>query len=176
MRQGDRRQRFDELYVEHHAALHAFFFARTGDVELAQDLLQELFVRAWRSIASVEALPAERRRFWLYSVARNLVVDAYRRRGAGQAAHERLQRLTLPGHVDAAEHLAVEGEAQAELDAAIRALPRDLREVLVLNVLGQNTSAEIGEIVGRPAGTVRYQLAQARRLLADTLRLEEPVS
>jgi len=57
------------------------------------------------------------------------------------------------------------------LDAAIARLPEALRTVLVLQVLGDRTSAEIGELLGRPAGTVRYQLAQARRRLAEELRL-----
>jgi RNA polymerase sigma-70 factor (ECF subfamily) len=163
---------FDALYDEHRAALHAFFLGRTGDPELALDLLQELFIRAWRGIKMLEALPAERRKYWLYSVARNLVVDAYRSRGAGRTAQERLQRLTRPDVADSADRGALENERLAELDAAIRRLPDDLRVVLVLQVVGERTSAEIGEIVGRPPGTVRYQLARARRQLAASLHLE----
>ena len=48
-------------------------------------------------------------------------------------------------------------------------LPDDLRVVLVLSVLGERTSAEIGAILGRPPGTVRYQLSQARKRLAEQL-------
>ena len=171
----DRRRAFDDLFEEHHSAVHAFLLGRTSDRELALDLLQEVFFRAWRSIGTLEALPAERRHFWLYSVARNLVVDTYRRRGTAQGAYERLQRLHVPEHEPGAERGAIEHEQVAELDAAIRQLPEDLREVLVLSVLGERTSAEVGEILGRPAGTVRYQLASARRLLAEALRLEETV-
>src|SRR2546423_9866035 len=98
MQSRDRRQHFDDLYAQHHTALHALFFAKTGDSELALDLLQELFLRVWRSVETIEALPAERRHFWLYSVARNLVVDTYRRRGTAQTAEERLQRLTQVSH------------------------------------------------------------------------------
>jgi RNA polymerase sigma-70 factor (ECF subfamily) len=165
------QRRFDELYAEHHATLHAYFLGRTGDQELALDLLQELFLRAWRSIQSLEALPPERHVYWLYSVARNLVVDAYRRRAAADAAQQRLRHAPVE-FASAPEADAVRNEQTAELDAAIRRLPDDLREVLVLQVVGERTSTQIGEIVGRPAGTVRYQLAQARRLLATELRLE----
>src|SRR5436189_6313247 len=87
---------FDDLYEEHRVALHAFFLGRTGDPELALDLLQEVFLRAWRSLQTLDALPPERRHHWLYAVARNLVGDVYRARGSGQAAYERLQRLSLP--------------------------------------------------------------------------------
>jgi RNA polymerase sigma factor (sigma-70 family) len=169
MRSTDATRLFDSLYAEHRRTLHAFLLGRTGDPELALDLLQELFLRVWRSIQVLEALPAARRHHWLFAVARNLVVDTYRSRGAGQAAVERLQRLTPISFADAPEAHVLEHEQLAQLDAAIRTLPDDLRVVLVLQVLGERTSAEIGEILGRPAGTVRYQLAQARRHLATEL-------
>jgi RNA polymerase sigma-70 factor (ECF subfamily) len=169
MHGGDPGRVFDELYAAHQRPLYAFFLGRTADRELALDLVQETFLRAWRSVQMLEALPAERRHFWLYSVARNLVVDTYRHRGAGQAAQERLQRLSEAAVEPPPEADLVARDQLAELDAAIGRLPDDLRVVLVLQVLGERTSAEIGEIVGRPAGTVRYQLAQARRRLASEL-------
>ena len=174
MRPTDAQHLFDQLYADHQRALLAFFLGRTSDRELALDL-QELFLRAWRSIQVVEALPAERRHHWLYSVARNLVVDTYRARAAGSAAVERLQRLTPPATVDPPETTALQSEQVDRLDRAIRSLPDELRVVLVLQVLGERTSSQIGEILGRPAGTVRYQLAQARRRLADELA-GDPVS
>jgi RNA polymerase sigma-70 factor, ECF subfamily len=169
MESDDQGRLFDELYATYQRPLHAFFPGRTADRELALDLVQEVFLRAWRSVQMLEALPAERRHYWLYSVARYLVVDTYRHRGAGQAAHERLQRLTVAAVEPPPEADLVTHEQLAELDAAIARLPDDLRVVLVLQVLGERTSAEIGEIVGRPAGTVRYQQAQARKRLASEL-------
>jgi RNA polymerase sigma-70 factor (ECF subfamily) len=165
----ERERRFDELYAEHRGAMHAFFLGRTSDPEAALDLLQELFLRAWRSMASLDALPAERRPFWLYSVARNLVVDHYRAGSARQAAQHKLERFTMPEHADAAESEAIDAEQLRRLDAAIWRLPNDLREVLVLQAVGDCNSTQIGEILGQPPGTVRYHLAQARRLLAREL-------
>ncbi len=167
---------FDDLYEAHRTSLHAYFLGRTADPELALDLLQELFLRVWRSMQTMEALPAEKRHYWLYSIARNLVVDAYRRRGAFSSAETRLASLAAPPPAAAAEHEAVERHAIAELDAAINRLPEDLRVVLLLSVLGERNSSEIGEILGRPPGTVRYQLAQARRQLASEMQLAADVN
>src|SRR5262245_22043045 len=89
----ERERRFDEVYAAHRDALHAFFLGRTGDPETALDLLQELFLRVWRSLSSIDALPPERQPFWMYSVARNLVVDHYRARGVREAAQAKLQRF-----------------------------------------------------------------------------------
>jgi RNA polymerase sigma-70 factor (ECF subfamily) len=69
----------------------------------------------------------------------------------------------------APEEHVLEREQRDQVDAAIQSLPDDLRVVLVLHLLGDRTSAEIGEILGRPPGTVRYQLSQARKRLAVQL-------
>ena len=49
-RTDEREALFDGLYAEHRQSLHAFFLGRTSDPELALDLLQEAFVRAWRNL------------------------------------------------------------------------------------------------------------------------------
>jgi RNA polymerase sigma-70 factor, ECF subfamily len=169
MDQRDRERRFDVLYAEHRTALHAFFLARTSDPELALDLLQELFLRAWRNQASLEEMPPERRPFWLYTVGRNLVVDALRARGARAAAEHKLERLAVVEHAQSAEAEVIDAALLRRLDAAIWRLPDELREALLLQVLGDCTSAQIGHMLGQPAGTVRYHLAQARRRLAADL-------
>src|SRR5207248_2748197 len=71
---------FDALYEAHSRVLYAYLLGQSGDRETAEDLLQETFVRVWRRLETVQALPEERRRFWLFATARNLLRDVYRRR------------------------------------------------------------------------------------------------
>ena len=171
---SDRLQLFDRLYATHATALHDYLLGRTSDAEVARDLLQETCVRLWRGIAEVGDLAPDRQRAWLFTVARNLVVDLYRSRASAEAANAALGQRAIAagaGAVAAAETDAMAREDRDLLDAAIARLPQALRTVLVLQVLGDRTSAEIGELLGRPAGTVRYQIAQARRQLAAELGL-----
>jgi RNA polymerase sigma-70 factor (ECF subfamily) len=171
---SDRLRLFDRLYATHASALHDYLLGRTSDAEVARDLLQETCVRLWRSIAEVRDLGPDRQRAWLFTVARNLVVDLYRSRASAEAATAALGQRALAagaGVVAAAEADALARADLDLLDAAIARLPQELRTVLVLQVLGDRTSAEIGELLGRPAGTVRYQIAQARRRLAAELGL-----
>ena len=178
VRAGDRESRFDVLYAANHQLLHAYLAGRTGDPELALDLLQDAFLRAWRSLASVEDLSAERQRAWLFSVARNLVIDQHRRRVTREATSAALAREASFADATAApaDRQLEERERRQAVDLAIRALPEELRTVLVLQVVGERNSTEIGELLGRPAGTVRYQLAEARRRLAKDLRLIDVAS
>jgi RNA polymerase sigma-70 factor (ECF subfamily) len=162
---------FDALYAAHCQTLHAYLLGRTADPEQALDLLQDVFVRAWRNLATLQDLPLERQRAWLVAVGRNLVVDHYRAQATRRAATDALARALEAPVAAAAEVEVVEREQLARLDAAIWRLPEDLRIVLVLQVVDGRTSTEIGELLSRPPGTVRYQLAQARRRLARALGL-----
>jgi RNA polymerase sigma-70 factor (ECF subfamily) len=173
MSQRERERRFDALYAAHQPTVFAFLLGRTGNRELALDLLQEVFTRVWRSLDTIEALAPEKRPYWLFSVARNLVIDDYRAR----ASRERTQAALDPPPLstDGPEAAAVAGDQLRALNVAIAGLPEDLRTVFVLSALGDRNSTEIGQILGRPAGTVRYQLSEARRRLASQLRVAEPV-
>ena len=169
---------FEQLYAAHHQTLHAYFVGRTADPELALDLLQDTFVRLWRNLQSIGDLSLERQRAWLFSVARNLVVDQYRAQSTRRATGQALANAALAdvSTAPAAEMEVAYSEGLQELDHVIRELPEDLRLVLVLTVLGDRNSSEIGEMLGRPAGTVRYQLAEARRRIANKLRLLDVVN
>lgn len=154
---------FDTLYREHHRVLFAYLLGQVGKRESAEDLLQETFVRVWRHISEAQQIPVERLRYWLLRIARNLVLD-FRRRQSVRAREEAVVLPALPEQDPVEATLNRErGEA---LDRAIQCLPDDLRTVLTLHLVGEMTSAEVGQLLERPAGTVRYQLAQARKRLA----------
>ena len=171
-----REQRFDAIYAELRSSLFAFFLARCGARDRALDLLQETFVRVWRNLDSLQTLPPDRARAWVFTVARNLVVDDFRARTARERA-EAAAAVEPPSQwAPAPEAAAISSDLQRTLDEAIRQLPDDLRLPLVLSVLAQRTSTEIGELLGRPPGTVRYQLSEARRRLAAQLNQAELTS
>jgi RNA polymerase sigma-70 factor, ECF subfamily len=167
---------FTELYERHRREVYAFLLGRVDEPEAARDLLQETFLRAWRHLATIRALAPTRQRAWIFTVARNVVTDGYRSRAAGRAAYDELRHTTsalAPGH----EEPAVVAEMRSELsllDAAIRALPDELRLILTLCTVGEMTSARVGELLDQPAGTIRYKLNQARTRLAEALKEVRP--
>ena len=165
---------FDDLYIEHARGVHAYLLGRTGRDDLADDLLQDTFLRAWRSLDGLSKVPEERRRFWLFRVARNRLYDYYRRR------ETRRRELALDDtNLQRRHNTSVDGrgylDVTLDIDSAIASLPERLRTVLVMHSLGAMTSIEIGQALARPPGTVRYQLAEARRRLAIMLGLASPV-
>jgi RNA polymerase sigma-70 factor, ECF subfamily len=164
----DREAEFRRLYDAHRAAVHAYFTGRTGDPAFAADLMQDAFLRVWQHVEELADLPDDRQRAWIFTVARNLSVDAHRHRltRAGTEQALAVQPAAPPqpasAQVIAAERVAVVGEA-------IRRLPEQQRVALTMAAAGEMTSAEIGAALGVPAGTVRYRLSEARRALAEAL-------
>ncbi|MFL6191564.1 MAG: RNA polymerase sigma factor [Actinomycetes bacterium] len=166
---------FTRIFDQHRHAVHAYFLGRVADPELARDLLQETFLRAWRRLSEIGPLPEGQQRAWLFTVARNLAIDSYRAGAARQAAETALRHDTATRETTVAgPHLQVEhGERLAQLEAAIRRLPEDQRVILSMTTAGELTSQQIGQALGVPAGTVRYRLSQARKQLAAALDLED---
>jgi RNA polymerase sigma-70 factor (ECF subfamily) len=161
---------FDEVYAAHRLALHAYFLGRTGDAEVAADLLQEVFLRAWRNLDAMLEVPAGQLRYWLFAIGRNLLTDHYRRSAIRAQGEEAWGDEGPPASMTPSPEAQVEQMEQLRrLDEAIRQLPSKMRTVLVMQVVGEMNSAEIGAALDMPAGTVRYYLSQARKRLVGRL-------
>lgn len=171
MATDDAEAAFAAIFDEHRPAVYAYLLGRLGDRELARDLLQETFLRVWRQLAEIRALPAGRRRAWIFTVAKNLTTDTYRATGTRQTVQQALERAAptaAPGH-DQPEARAETSERVGEVAAAVRTLPEELRVVLTMHAVGELTSAQIGVALDQPPGTVRYKLALARKQLTTIL-------
>jgi RNA polymerase sigma-70 factor (ECF subfamily) len=149
---------------------------RSAPTRLAQDLLQETFLRVWRHRQKLSEQTDEHQRAWMFAIARNLLIDSSRRRTVRSAAEDEFAQSAgvSPGMQKEVEVQVEEMEQVALLGQAIKQLPEDLRTVLVLGVLAEMSSTEIGAVLGKPAATVRYQMAKARKMLAGALHLLVP--
>jgi len=168
----DREAEFRRLYEAHRVAVYAYFVGRTGDRQLAADLMQEVFLRAWQRLDTVTGLPEEGRRGWLFTVARNLSVDSARRQRTADGAQRALARERSGGWASVATPAStavLAAERATVVAAAIAKLPEQQRVTLAMAAAGELSSAEIGVALGVPAGTVRYRLSLARRTLAEAL-------
>ena len=175
MHDADKAQEtlFNAVYDAHRQSLHAYLFGRTGDRELTLELLQETFVRAWRHVHVLQGMEESQHRYWLFSIAKNLLTDHYRKQATRSAIDQQLQNdAQLAAVASRTPHQEVAAQEQMQqLDRAIQRLPEELRTVLLMQVLGEMNSSEIGQVLKRPAGTVRYQISVARKQLAEEMAL-----
>lgn len=172
---GD-REALAELYARHAPAVHRLLVHLTGDVQHAEDLTQEVFVRAWQ--AAPRWRPEAPVLAWLRRIARNAgwnaLAFAHRRRHLrrdGRAAALDAVERAVGDVPDAARRLA-DLEGAARVRAALAALSPPLRWVFVLVRLEGTSLAEAAEATDVPLGTIKSRLAAAERWLRE--RLLEP--
>ncbi|MFI6152773.1 sigma-70 family RNA polymerase sigma factor [Kitasatospora sp. NPDC051170] len=147
------------------------FVAHLTDVQSADDLAQETFLRALRGLPSFAGRSSART--WLLSIARRTVIDRYRM----AAARPRL--AVLPDWQEAAERQGA-GAAPAAgfedgvaLDDLLDRVPAQRREAFVLTQVLGLSYAEAAAVAGCPVGTVRSRVARAREELIARLRAAE---
>ncbi len=152
------------LYSEHAGPLLRYALHLTsGDRQRAEDIVQETLLRAWLHPEAISERPA---RPWLFAVARNLAVDAYRARRARphEVGEGALELLSAPDEADR----ALESWAVAD---ALRSLRPEHRRVLLETYYRGRSVAEAASVLGIPAGTVKSRTFYALRALK--LELEE---
>ena len=155
---------FDRMFNTFRDPVFAYLLARTGQRESALDLLQDVFARAWERPEVWLEEPESSQRYWLFAVAKNAVIDLYRRNATRLVAVAHLKASNLRQQtVASAESQVLREEFYGDVQRAISNLPAQLRIPLVMQIVGGMNSNEIHEVLGIPAGTVRYQLSLARR-------------
>ncbi len=179
-RDGDLRA-FELLVERTETRLFNFIFRQVGHRELANDLLQETYLRVVKNAAKYS--PRARFTTWACTIARNLCRDEFRRQR--HRGHRSLDQnlgadASGPTLMDAIPGQSPDGLTSAEgreirvrIEAAIAQLSQDQREVFVLRQFMELPFKEIAEVVGIPENTVksrmRYALENLRLHLADYL-------
>jgi RNA polymerase sigma-70 factor (ECF subfamily) len=174
---GGSQAAFEALLGRHQDLVYQLATRMLGHREDALDVAQDVFVSVFRGLASFES--KARFRTWLYRVTVNRCRDELRRRASKK--HARLLspdaplrgeagRIDPPSEAPAPPETAASKEAHEAIAAAIRDLPEDAREVLLLRDVQDLAYEEIAEVLAVPVGTVRSRLHRARSLLRERIR------
>ncbi|WP_395740493.1 RNA polymerase sigma factor [Prosthecobacter sp.] len=150
------------LHADHAVSVYRFAWSVTKDECLAQEVVQELFLKLARDAGVISAAQSERA--VIFTLARNLALDALRRRSSRE---DTMQRFAdeLPGWFVPSADAEAE-ETRTQITAALAALPEEQRSVIHLHVWEELGFREIGELLGLPTQTVasryRYGLEKLR--------------
>jgi RNA polymerase sigma-70 factor (ECF subfamily) len=173
---GGSRDAFDELVRRHQAAMITLARVLTSGRADAEDLAQDVFVRAWRSLRAFRGESTFRT--WLHRVAINVIRTS-------QSRERRLMRVFAPRVRDEAPPDRASGEEPVDavlarrqlIDRALATLPDDLRIAVTLRDLQGLDYREIAASLDVPIGTVESRIFRARQklkpLLAPLLRTDE---
>ena len=171
-----RKEDFDRLAFAHFRELRRVALRVCEDRETADDLVQETYLRAWRSFDKFE--PGTNCRAWLFRIF-FYVRSEYRKSQARQPlvfSLDYVKESTLPSQTNTSSDLTLE-----EIKHAFAELPEPFRIAVLLSDLEGLKYREIAEVLDVPVGTVMSRLSRGRRMLRGKLttlasRNDEPVS
>ena len=174
--QGGDALAFDQLVGRHTTRLYGLVYHMTGNHEDTNDLLQEVWTKAFRSLAGFRG--ASRFTTWIHSIAVNMTINFLKRRNRRQTvsldanseeggAHDALENLLVSPHTPRTQ--AGISELQRRLSEALDRLSAEHRAVVTMFDIQGMAHAEIGRILGVSEGTVRSRLFYAHRQLQGFL-------
>jgi len=139
----------------------------------AEDLVQETYLKAFRSFASFQ--PGTNFRAWIFRILRNAFLSSCPVRERQLMVEVELEEQVFPAFASCTtpESLLIDSSGIATIQDAIQQLPTIYREVILLCDVEDAAYREIAEILSIPIGTVMSRLARARRMVRDALRPSE---
>ena len=146
-------------------SLRAFAISLSGNVDRADDLVQETLLRALANIHSFQ--PGTNMPAWLFTILRNLFRSDYRKRRREVEDDDGSYAETLKSQPEQSGRLEFE-----ELPGALAKLPADQREALILVGASGLSYEEAAQICGCPIGTIKSRVNRARGRLAELLSIE----
>ena len=157
----------EELFAAHHGEIYAYLIRMLRDPELAADLTQDAFVKAYRNYDALQK--PENARAWLYQIAHRVALDHIRR--------QKIIRF-LPwtgeshGAAPSAERLVMDAHLSGDLARALERIPERQRAALLLAELHDLTGLELAAALGVSHVAARALLTRARESLRQALASE----
>ena len=160
------KEAFGKLYQMHVDRIYSYVYYRTGSRVDAEDLTARVFVRAIQHIDRYQDQGAPFSA-WLYRIARNLLSNWYRDQSRRKLVS--LDSVAQRQVLDSPELAAEIGEDREALLSAIRRLPSDRQELLILKYVERLPNTEIGRILDRSEGAIKSLYFRTLSSLRDDL-------
>ena len=161
---GD-QQAFEYLFTRYRDALMRLFEQRLEEKTMASDLLQETFIKVYLHINDYSKSYTFGQ--WIYSIARNTLVDHLRRKSGDVLLDERFRAplATTPSP----EESVIINQTRAHFYNALEELSPEYRQVIEMRFLEEYSYEEIAEKLGRPLNTIKTQIRRARATICKMI-------
>lgn len=166
--EGD-QQAFEHLFARYSEAIRRLFEQRLGDKSTASDLLQETFIKVYLHLASY----SERYTFgqWIYTIARNTLIDHLRRRSDDIPIDERFRAPAASAPNP--EESVIINQSRTHFEASLNELSEEYRRIIEMRFLDEYSYEEIAEKLGSPLNTVKTQIRRARAAVCKLILEKE---
>ena len=154
---------FEKLFNIHAKDLRRFLFFKTQDMDLAEDILQDAFIKLWDNCNNVNP---EKAKSFLFTVAKNMFFN-YKKHEKVVMNHQK--RTLKSSNYETPEYLLVEKEFLVKIEEAIAALPDKQKEVFLLSRMEKKKYKEIAEILGISVKAVEKRMHLALLEMKDKI-------
>jgi RNA polymerase sigma-70 factor (ECF subfamily) len=164
---------FDLLVDRYYERIYGYLYRFLKDSDMAEDLLQETFLRVWRKRGEFRNIASFST--WIYTIAGNLARSEWRRRKRwrmlrlGPSEQEDEPDFELPDEGPIPDRVVENRMAASELADEVEKLPERYRQVVILRDIQELSYEEIAGIVQVPVGTVKSRLNRGRLILQEKL-------
>jgi len=164
---------FENLVHAYSAELYRFAFWQCKNKDLAEDMLQECFSRAWKALHKLDDENAARA--WLYTILRREIARHFGRKSSNELSLDTLELEVL--QLDSITHkYNCSLSDDLNLRQALDKIPTDYRDALLLQVLGGYSCEEIADMSNTKSGTIMTRVFRARQKLRQLLTDEKSSS
>ncbi|MCC3355841.1 RNA polymerase sigma factor [Bacillus sp. REN16] len=148
----------EELYKEVQPRIYAFFFIKTSSKEIAEDLTQEVFYEALKSMHTFSQQSTIQT--WLFSIAKNRLLKHYRSKKYKKQLNELLKKET--GELPTPEEEVLKKEVKQNLIEYINRLDDVSKDIVTLRIYGELSFKEIGSLLGKSENFARVTFHRAK--------------
>lgn len=162
---------FSELVRRHQNRIYRYLLRMLGSHEDARELTQDAFIKAWQALPQWQ--PEAQFRTWLFRIANNTALDALRRRKLVEFVPLD-DSFDAPGSEPDPERQAQATQEVRQLEANLKKLAQEHRQILLLREVEEMSYEEIGSVMSLSEGTVKSRLARARAALIEIRTRSRP--
>lgn len=158
-------QAFEEIVIRYQALVCAITYSAVGNRDVSEELAQETFVQAWSKLAQLKK--ADKFGPWLCSIARNIVCNHFRDQKKTPAVQYDMAQMEADRDGQSPPETLIRQEEEAMLRDALKQIPQEYREPLVLFYRQNQSTQEVAEAMGLTEAAVRTRLHRARQMLRE---------
>lgn len=157
---------FSQIYDQYVGKIYRFIFMKVNSQEMAEDLTSETFFRGWQVFKKQE-VRIENPPAFLYKIAKNLVIDYYRKKGQTKVISAESAGITDP-RVNLEEKALLSSDFET-IRQALANIKEDYQEVIIWHYLDDLSISEVAKLLNKPEGTVRVMLHRGLKELRKWL-------
>ncbi len=163
-----KKQDLKKLYDEYFESLRGFLYYKCGDIDVADDLVQETFIKVWNKRDDIQM---ETVKSLLYTVANNLLMNHFNHEKVVRE-HQKSASVEVSTNSTSPQFQMEEAEFEQKLNKVIESLPPDCREVFLMNRIDKLKYAEIAERLNLSVKAIEKRMSKAISMIRDSLGMK----